>query len=92
MARQPAHKRKKTQVSGLAAVHFKPRHHGAVDWNYSLPFEMQPRNHLGKYDKELTEGGVHVGIYRDCTAAGLQTGATLTLNLYHWGLSASRIA
>lgn len=54
--------------------------------------KMQPRNHLGENDKELTEGGVHVGFYRDCMAAGLQTGATLNLNPYHWGLSASKIA
>lgn len=92
MARQLARKGKTTLVSGPAAVSFEPRHYGAVDWNYSFPIEMQPRNHLGENDKELSEGGVHVGIYRDCMAAGLQAGATLNLNPYRWGLSASKIA
>lgn len=92
MARQLARERKQAHVSGPAAVCFEPRHYGAVDWNYSFPFEMQPRNHLGENDKELTEGGVHFGIYRDCVAAGLQTGAGLNLNPCHWGLSASKIA
>lgn len=79
----PAKERKKAQVSGPAAVYFESRHYGAVDLNYSFPSEMQPRNHLCENDKELTEGGVHVGICTDCMAAGLQTGATLNLNRYH---------